>query len=368
MICTNCNTLNGTDSVFCVNCGNAVTADTASSMPTVAYQGIGQTPSQGYTPAESTETKVVNFGQPQHFAPPFAPSVPYTGEHTTKRINPLVWVAGGLFALLALVTVGIYFIGSRGSGGEVLPVYLGMFAQSNEKDKVDEIPKQDFSKVIEAKNTLIKNDSLPNLDAQPNLILYADGKDIPINDLKLIQLDSIKDDGSMKQLDFQVAPVAGKPEMKRIRMPSALANGKYAFSLTDSYFDDGKHKFWAFQVKNSSKSDNGDALKPSSIPLKPTPPAAPRMPSKSVPSPSLPTAPPPNGASMATVRTRIKLRNAPTQAGNNQIGSLNPGTTVYVLEYSSNSEYFNGIYSKYAFVQTPSGQRGWAFAAYLNIR
>lgn len=33
MICTNCNAVNDSESVFCVNCGNAVTGGSVSSMP-----------------------------------------------------------------------------------------------------------------------------------------------------------------------------------------------------------------------------------------------------------------------------------------------------------------------------------------------
>ncbi|MBK9529218.1 MAG: hypothetical protein IPO41_13105 [Acidobacteria bacterium] len=48
--------------------------------------------------------------------------------------------------------------------------------------------------------------------------------------------------------------------MKRIRIPTQMAIGKYAFTC-HGYFNEGKHKFWAFQVRDSSKKANGDDLK-----------------------------------------------------------------------------------------------------------
>ena len=160
----------------------------------------------------------------------------------------------------------------RDSSSEVLPDHLGLFAQSAAKDRNDEIYKQDFSKVIDAKNALIKNDNLSAVDAQAEMILYADSKDIDTNNLRLIQLDQIQDDGTWKQLPFQVKRIDGKPSMKRMRFAEPPATGKYAFALLDTYFNEGNHKFWAFQVKNSPKSDNGASLQASSIAVKPTPP------------------------------------------------------------------------------------------------
>ncbi len=60
--------------------------------------------------------------------------------------------------------------------------------------------------------------------------------------------------GTLKQINYQVVPIEGKPEMKRLRVPDGLANGKYAFALFDGFLDEGKHKFWAFQVKMPKKA------------------------------------------------------------------------------------------------------------------
>lgn len=377
MICSNCNTINGADSVFCVNCGNATTGGTISSMPTEPFQVINQPTPQGYSLADSTETAVVNFGQPQAPTPHNPSDEPHTGDNPTRKISPMIWIATGLASLIGLSAVGAFFmIQSGGGSGEVLPDHLGMFAQSAEKDRNDEISKQDFSKVFEAKNTLMKNDALATLDPQPSLILYADGKDIPVNDLRLIKIDSIKEDGSMKQLDFQAALVDGKPAMKRIRVPEALANGKYAFALLDGYFDDGKHKFWPFQVRNSSKGENSDALKASSLPLKPgssspradstkAPPiVAPKGPGTTGP-PLVYSPPPPPSANERVVGTsNVLIRGAPSLNGPIR-GKLANGQRVYVLGYTG-YDCFQGRCGPWAQVQTVSGASGYVLSVLLR--
>jgi hypothetical protein len=241
-----------------------------------------------------------------------------------------------------------------------------MFVQSDAKDRIDEIRRQDFANAAEGRNNLMKGD-LSTVTSRPNLILYADSRDIPVNDMRLVQLDTIKDDGSMQTLDFQVAPVDGKPEMKRIRVPEQIASGRYAFALFDGYFNEGKHKFWPFQVRDSSKASNDDLLKAASVSLRPKaapPPATTKI--AGPPANVAASVPPPDGGTAATVKTRIKLRSGPTQFANNQIGILGPGQRVYILDYSTNVETFHGITSRYAYVQTDRGLRGWAFAAYLQ--
>ncbi|MEJ7743962.1 MAG: hypothetical protein WKF73_16370 [Nocardioidaceae bacterium] len=49
----------------------------------------------------------------------------------------------------------------------------------------------------------MKAEALPvTVEGKPNLILYSDGKDIPLADLKLVQLDTIKDDGQFETDKF----------------------------------------------------------------------------------------------------------------------------------------------------------------------
>lgn len=353
MICTNCNAVNDAANVYCNNCGHPIAANpTFSAQPTIPYQ--------------------------QH--PPTLPAIeqqypsvvtPFIGQSTPPpKKRGLIGVLVALIALLVLVVVavgGLFIVMNYTGESEKLPDHLGMFVQSDAKDRVDEIRRQDFANATEARNNLMKGE-LSTVTSRPNLILYADSRDVPINDMRLVQLDTIKDDGSMKTLDFQVAPVDGKPEMKRIRVPVDMASGRYAFALFDGYFNEGKHKFWPFQVRDSSKSNNDDLLKATSVSLKPKATSSPAATKTVAPPPAnvATTVPAPADGTAAIVKTRIKLRSGPTQFANNQIGSLRPGQRVYILDYSTNVETFNGITARYAYVQTESGKRGWAFAAFLQ--
>jgi len=361
MLCINCNTVNDNENVFCVNCGGAVSLGVSSpnTLNTVNQAGFG-------IPAanQSTETAVIPVGQVYPSIPQFNPTPGYSAEHPIQsKSQKTIWFALGAIGLLGLAA-GAYVLMNKTSVSETLPEHLGLFVQNNERNHVDEVRKEDVSNAIQAKNDLLKNESVPTLDASPNLILYSDGKDVPINDLRLVPLDSIKDDGSMKQLDFQAAPVEGKPEMKRIRVPDALANGKYAFVLLDGFLNDGKHKFWAFQVRNSSKSDNGDALKSSSMALKPTPPPQPSAPKAALP--NTPSVPPPQGAGQATVRSgRVVMRNGPCLTCSD-IGRVFGGQVVYVINYGGNFDTWGGRTGNWAYIQTPSGSKGWVFAPLLR--
>lgn len=337
MICTNCNTLNGADSVFCVNCGNAVTGGTASSMPTVAYPNPTP-PALPRMPVDSTETAVVNFGAQPHSVPHYSQGIPYPGEIRRRKTSPLIWVGGGLIAVLAIVAAGIVFIGPRMTSVEVLPDHLGMFVQSDARDRVDEIRKQDFTNAADAKMAFMKDDGLPSTSTSPNLVLYADSRDLNVNDLKLIQIDSLKDDGTMKTLDFQVQPVEGKPEMKRLRVPDTMANGKYAFALLQDYFNEGRHRFWAFQVRTSSKGDNGTALKDSSFPIKPKVAVAQRAPSLPPASPTAQQASPsaPLNTGMRTIiGNSVRVRVGPSSsAAFHPSFRFNRGAQVNVIGYT----------------------------------
>jgi hypothetical protein len=372
MICSNCNTINESDNVFCVNCGAAVAPQTASGTisptesPTVRFSG------QNYQPSHSIETAVVALHQqPSASIPNFNPVLPDTG-FAGQQTNNKKFILLGFAAVLVLLLIGgaVYFAGRQTLNSEMLPDHLGMFVQNREKNKIDEVKKFDFTNALTGRDNLLKDDALPTLDENPNLILYSDGNDVPINDLRLIQLDTIKDDGNLKQLDFQVKPVEGKPEMKRIRIPNGIANGKYAFALMDGFLNDGKHKFWAFQVKNASKSDNGDLLKATTVALQSnttttaTTSAVKNAPTNPVQSmPKVP--PPPAGREAYSTTNKLILRSGPTQ-NSAKIRNLYQGERVYIIEYSSNYESFKNLYSNFAYVQTENGQRGWAYAAYLR--
>ena len=362
MICPNCNTVNDSENVFCVNCGAGVSSEMniANPLNTPNKPGFNPTPT-----SQSTETAVVPMGQGYAPAPSFNPTPGYSAEYPAQSKNKkTIWFVLGALGVVVIAAVS-YLLINKNSISEALPEHLGLFVQNNERNHIDEVRKEDVSNAIQAKNDLLKSDTMPTLDASPNLILYSDGKDIPINDLRLVPLDTIKDDGSMKQLDFQAAPVEGKPEMKRIRVPDALANGKYAFVLLDGFLNEGKHKFWTFQIRNSSRSDNGDALKSSSVALKPTPPPQPSAPKMAPPASAINVAPPSPGNNAVSITDSLILRAGPSQSYP-KIRNLARGESVTILSYSTNTESFKGRSSPFAQVRTANGQIGWAFSAFLR--
>lgn len=282
MICHHCNTQNADDYDFCVSCGQ---------------------------PINATVQRTSNFyKRPDGLDQP----------PVEARSSLLPWLLAGIGLLLVLVIGGGFFVASQLMSREVLPTHFGMFVQTDAKDRVDEIRRQDFANAIEAKTALLKDETLPAVVSHPSLILNTDSS-ININDLRLVPIDSIKDDGSMQQIDLQAAPVEGKPEMKRLRVPDGLANGKYALAIFDSYINEGKQRLWPFQVRDSAKSDNGSALKAASVPLKPkAPPAstptAPTTPVSTPAAPVQPAIPPPMPTTgMRTIAANyVRVRVAPS--------------------------------------------------------
>lgn len=399
MICPNCQTPNGSENIFCVNCGTKVlptgnlVGDTKSptlsfqnplpnqppqnTNPTEIYQppaSIPQTqfvqPPPNYNTSNSMVTSAVPLNQPS--APNFMSAPNFSGAQTqagNSSKKTFIWAALVFFGILAVGVGGFFLLTQSTLKTEVFPDHLGMFLQSPNKDKVEEIKKQDFTNAVEGTDKLLKDDSLTIAESKPNLILYADSKEIPLNDLRLIQLDTIKPNGTMKQIDFQAAPVEGKPDIKRIRIPEGLANGKYAFAVLEGNLDDGKHKFWAFQVKNSEKTNNDSILKSTNISVKTKETNTSSTNTKMAQQPKIP---PPAGSTPARVNIgNVVLRSGPSQYSG-AIGKLFAGQRVYVLGYSGEFETFvspktgKSYYSNYAQVQTESGKQGWVYAAFLN--
>ena len=345
MKCSSCNAENEEENVFCVACGYPVSP-------------WGNSPAGA---GNSVETEVIETGRPYISGQNFQP----TPGHVPgpKPANKMLWVVMGVIAAV-LAASGIFMLVNKNGATDTLPGHLGLFAQNSDRKELSEVAKQDVTNALQARADLLKNDSLPILDPSPNLILFSDSKAVPVTDLRLIQLDTISDDGSMKQLDFQVAPVEGKPDMKRIRVPAAMANGKYAFALLEGYINDGKHKFWAFQVRNSSKSDNGDALKGSSVELKPTPAPTPR-PAVPPPATAAGAAPPAPGNTAVSITDYLILRAGPSQSYP-KLRNLARGESVYIMAYSTNTESFKGRSAPFAQVRTNDGQTGWVFSAFLR--
>lgn len=378
MNCPHCNSENDNDNVFCVSCGETIAAQktlaaTTLPPPTEYYQA-GQIKQPEELP-ESVQTVFKNTPPIDYSTSSFNPSIPFqTSPVEERKSGKVLWIGLGLIVLLIGGAVGGYFLlkdqNNVATTAEILPDHLGMFIKNTDKNDLTEIGKQDFANAVQAKDDLLKNDALPVAEVKPNLFLYADAKEVPLNDLKLVQIDSIKEDGSLKQITYQAAPVEGKPEIKRLRVPDGLANGKYAFALFDGFLDDGKHKLWAFQVKNAQKSDNGDLAKAFTLSMKPKTTASTTNSNTSPIEKPAPTPKPapsaPAGAQVAYCKSsNVVMRSSPNLNGK-KINALKSGQKIYIIRYSDNYDYWNGTEGNWAYVQTESGSRGWVFSPLIG--
>jgi Bacterial SH3 domain len=393
MNCPKCNMLNDDTNVFCINCGETFLSSgnlpptllssenvSETAKPTEVFQyPVNQKNEQSSDP--TVFAPYPNFNQSNAQYNPstagFNPSIQYVPPQPEPKSRLGLWICLAVLVILLLgggIVAGILFLYQPTTpiSAETLPDHLGMFFQNNEKTSVEEIKKKDFTNALEGKDKLLKDESMPAVESKPNLILYSDGKDIPLNDLKLIQLDSIKADGAMKQIDFKATPVEGKPEMKRLWFTENLAKGKYAFAIIDGYFDDGKHKFWVFQVKNSDKTDNVNLAKETTVSIKgklnssnnsntTTNTANTQV----TPTPK-PAFVPPVGSRTAYADTNnVVVRSAPSLDAK-KVNGLKRGQKVYVVGYSENYDYWNGLEGNWANVVTESGQRGWVFSPLIR--
>ena len=309
--------------------------------------------------SDSQETEVMDT--PGYFNP----TPTYTTPPQVRNTNKTALLAVlGVVAVAALGAGGYVFL-NRNSVQETLPDGGGVYVQNSERNRVDKIPTQETNNAIQSAKDLSTNESLRTLEQNASVIVSPDGDSIPINDLKLVQLDTIKDDVNMKHIEFDKPKVDGKGDMRRITVPGGLAIGKYALMVIQGDLNEGKHKMWAFQVKNSSKSDNKDNEATLTVTIKRTPTPMPVPPRPVVPTPS-PMSQPPN-TERARTTEGIKIRSSATQSENNQVGSIKAGQLVYIYEYSSNVEEFKGKRSNFARVQPANGGTpGWVFAYFLR--
>jgi serine/threonine-protein kinase len=273
-----------------------------------------------------------------------------------------------LLAALAIASIGAlaYFFLSRPNKQEgALPDHFGLFVRN--KDTLSELRRGEFRDVMQARDAMIGDSSLLKVDAKPTLILYAEGQDIPVADLKLLQLDAIDAGGKVSHWNYQVAPVEGHPGMKQIRIAGGLASGKYAFALLNGYLDEGNHKFWPFQVKEDAPAPS-DTPQIATIPLKPKPSPTPAAIAQTpVVRPPAAPLPPPTGAGVAYCSdNNVVLRSAPNLNGP-KIGRLSKGQRLYVLNLSSNYDTWKGITANWAYVQPEnSAVRGWVFTYFVR--
>ncbi len=330
MICQICRQQNDADDVFCRSCGNSLSQGT---QPTVVLN----------MPSQQTQ---VPFQNSQMFSQP-------PPNSNNKFLYALIGVL-----LCTLVGAAIYFGISSIKKNTPLPDHFGMFARKD--DSLKELAKKELKDFIKEKDGLLNQESNPILNSKPEIIVFSDSG-IPVDKLKLVSLDSIKDDGTYQFTDFQVSPVEGKSDMKELRVSQKLANGKYAFAVFDGFLNDGNHKFWSFQVAGSEGAEN-TALQSASLGLKPTPTPVP------VSVPVITVVAPPANASPAFCNNRnVLMRSSPSLSAN-PIGKLQKGQTVYVINTSSNYDYWQGIYSNWAYVQLPNGKKGWMFNTFVTYR
>jgi hypothetical protein len=344
MICPQCKTANDDEYVFCVNCGATIGR---------AAAPVDDVPA---TIAVPRPTVVVER--------PDQPSQPTVLHIAPQRRSKLPLILGLGFVLLLVAGVGGFIayrvLTNRPTTVSVLPDHLGLFWKKPDGSGVVEVKKQETANLIESRDVIAKDSSLPQINAQPELILYADAADIPISDLKFIRLDSISDDGKVKHLDFQAAIVDEKPAMKRIKFAQPLSDGKYAFALVSGFANEGRHRLWPVEVK--AGATNGAAftqelalnLKPVASPT----PSPTKTPDK---------AEPPVGATVAYVtRKDVWLRKSPAIQDKGKLSLLKPRQKVFVIRYSENSDTWEEITSNWALVQTESGKQGWVFNAFLD--
>lgn len=382
MICPNCRAFNDDSNVFCVSCGESFAlpggpaptmtarsfipgdSDPNPSQPTVIH---AENPLTGRLPVQPPPAFDSSYAQFQQSFPAIPPS---GAQQPTHRRTGLIAAVGILAVLVvaAAAAVGAYLFFSRETkGSETYPTSLGLFFQNPEKTQVTEIRKRDEKSAVGARDAVKKEDDLVKLGPRPSLILYADAKDVPVSDLKLIEIESMKDDGTVRQIEFKAATVEGKQDMKRIWLTEDLASGKYAFAIFDGYFEDGKHHFWPFEVSGSSRKDNDAIAKELSIGRK----SAATTPTPAKSATPKPTVQPPSNTTAARVQSsNVILRSGPSQSSS-KIGMLSAGQKVYIIEYSDRYEVFvtrdgRALNSNYAYIQTESGKRGWVFAAFIK--
>ncbi len=290
------------------------------------------------------------------FNPIIPPLSPVSQPKSGKNLR-LVVVAAVVFIGLLAIGVGGYFIVSKLLvKKEILPQTVGMFVQTKDKDKIDEIKKQDFTNAVDAKDKLLKDEGLTKVENNQTLLLFTDEKEFKTSELRLIQLDTIKPDGNLKQIDFQTESVADKAEIKRVKLPENLANGKYAFAVLDGFLDEGKHKFWAFQVTNSDKANNDAILKPSTV--------APKSKDKKK-SDKTPETPPTVESYVYPKSNGTILRSEPSLTAS-KVDTLTSSDRLYVIKISDNTTVWRKITGYWANVKTDDGTTGWVFAPLLK--
>lgn len=364
MTCSSCGTQIDPGERFCRNCGwEAVPlAKTMIAPPPTVYN-----PQKNITEHQQAAPETAQLWSPPE-ATPYAPPPAARRRGRSPYTIPLVIISILVVAALGLLTY--YLLNRSGedtAASNTLPDHFGLFLQS--KGSLIELRLRDSTDGLSARDALL-NEQLPQADAQAAFILFAESQDIPITDLKLIQLDSIKENGQVTYWSYQAAPVEGRSNMKRIKVPGGLGGGKYAFVLFNGYLNEGNHKFWPFQLAEGGGGP-GDSPMVLTLPVKPKPNASPSPGAKSQPTPR-----PTTDEKIAYCNMDIvNVRRSPDLNGA-VITVINRGQKLRVLRTSSNysTAYIPSLkrdvtdnWTEVQLYNNPSVQ-GWVFSYFISYR
>jgi len=365
MTCPKCGTINNAEYIYCVNCGTSIPGDTKGLSTNPAFPTEEDSVKTAYLPVRQAAPPT------QHFEQSFEP----TAAPKKKSKLPIILGIAFLFILIAAAAVvgGFIFMNRMPQTAEVLPDHLGIFYLDQNKTKTNELAKVESGNVIESKEKLLTDAASFRSAGTPDVILYAEGSDIPLGDLKFIDLESIEAGGNLKQIDFQAVPIEGKRSMKRLKFPNGIANGKYAFAVFEGNLDDGKHRLWPIQIDNSNKADNNDTAR--LITLEVSEKAANTNTNTNTnvsPTPAEPAATPkpkaeaPVGSTVAFCNSSDVIVRASAGLDAKKLAMLKKGQRVFVIRYSENTDMWKGTESNWAYIQTENGKRGWVFTPFIS--
>jgi hypothetical protein len=355
MICPQCRTQNDDDYVFCVNCGTPIDSGQLKTeeFPSVATVVAKETPAPVPATIQVQQREIEEPGG--------------EAKKSSGTFRIVALAAAVLFSLVAIAgLVAFFYFGRKAEPTAQLPEHLGLFAVDPASNRLNEIAKREFPNVKDGRESVLK-DQAASITASPaEFILYSDPGEIKTDDLKLVRIDSITDEGSMRNFDFQVVPIENKPSMKRLKLANPVANGRYAFALFNGPFDDGKHKLWPFEIAGVNVTST-DAGRDYTVALKEKPASnATNTPGNSN-SATVPTvAEVPVGARVAYCNsTDVVVRGAPSLTAR-RVNMLRRGQKIYLLGYSDNYDLWNGVRANWAQIQTDSGKRGWVFTPFIS--
>jgi hypothetical protein len=365
MKCPYCGQQNDNDFIFCVNCGKSI-ANAGS------YDTVFVPPAGDETEYPSVQTA---FARPvvKRRRADDKPVLSFADVAEPKK-NRLPLYIGASLIILMLVgggAVAAYFLVNRPTTpAEVLPGHLGMFVRNSQTKALTEIKKAEHANALTAKDAILKDTTLQVVESKPDVIFYAENSETPVGEIKLVPLETIAEDGKMKQIDYQVSLIESNAAMKRLRLPESLAVGKYAFVHLSGYFDEGRHKFWPFEVRTAERASNDQIAKDTLFALKPkaiassTKTDTSKQTGTTESNSSIDNAP--VGAKVAYCNsTNVVVRSSPSLKAR-KVNALRKNQKVYVIRYSDNTDSWNGLQSNWAFIQTENGKQGWVFTPFIS--